>query len=179
MFRSPRIKVTRYKKGRATILHVPVIPVPVSESSAGQSVEATSLPLTLHHIQPEQCMPVNTPTETLLSQSAYYKTKQKEIDSWIGLRTKLLDCFESTEGHPECVSCVVCGEDCTDTKYCRCLDCGSQYVACSDCALADHRYRPSHVVEQWQVSQFDNKGEYPECCLYLSFFLSFLSGREK
>ena len=47
--------------------------------------------------------------------------------------------------------CVVDGETPTAPAVIRCLDCGPQYFVCQKCADIDHRYRPLHVLEIWQV----------------------------
>ena len=78
----------------------------------------------------------------------YYDKKRKEVDAWYNLRPRAVDCL--LERHaPISRKCIFCQEFCESPI--RCLQCSTTYIACDNCAVKDHKTRPLHSLEIWQV----------------------------
>eukprot|EP00112_Aurelia_sp_Birch-Aquarium-sp1_P019139 Seg468.2 transcript_id=Seg468.2/GoldUCD/mRNA.D3Y31 product="hypothetical protein" protein_id=Seg468.2/GoldUCD/D3Y31 len=89
----------------------------------------------------------------------YEEIKRKDVESWRKLRKQFL---HVAIGFPTSVeSCLVCQSaffsqtsSQEETLY-FCSDCGPFYYVCFPCLVADHKVRPHHIPEVWNVSFVD------------------------
>lgn len=81
--------------------------------------------------------------------SDYLEQKLAEVTRWAGLRAGLLHAAWDSNCCPLTQSCLLCGTQ--QCQFIRCLDCSPTYVVCKPCADRDHRCRPFHTMEMWQV----------------------------
>ena len=86
--------------------------------------------------------------QTETKNKIYYDQRKKEIGAWQNERPGIITSLLERQA-PICNVCSMCKKACESVV--RCSQCSSTYVACLSCALQDHKLRPLHQLEMWNV----------------------------